>query len=1038
MPTRTSILVFAFLLAAGVRAADTPQKQPAAVFFSPNGDGILDRAIFHLRVSEPGNITQWDFLIDDTQGNEIKRFGGKGAPPGVLEWDGKDENNELIRDGLYHYTLSIVTLAGTRVSMPPQDVICDRQAPEAQASVEPSVFSPEEGSAKPIAHFFLQAYDANGINSWLLRIRSDAAEKSFFGRGQPPKEEDWDGRTDAGDPAPNGDYTFTFAARDMAGNTTTTSPQTVRIDRTEPVTQVDARPAIFSPNGDGVNDVTSFQIQPPSLKKVIENWTLSIKDLKGRAVKTFEGTGEPPREIDWDGAAADGKPVADGAYNYAFLTVDQAGNRGLTIPKTLIVDTKPPTASVAFQPALISPNGDGFADSGSFQIQAQDENGIAGYTLEIHNDVGDLKRSFKGEGTPPKNVDWAGQDDSGALLPDGKYTYDLAVIDRAGNKTVTAVQTAQIDTNPPVVQFSVDPPLISPNGDQKEALFHISEEDASPIDAWDLKIKDVNGKIVRHFEGKGALNGDLAWDGRSDEKALAPDGEYSCVFWTQDVAHNGVTLSPKTVTVGAAIPRISVSASLPDFSPNADGVMDSVDFALTTRSFNKIRQWSVEINDATGLRVRTFAGEGAPPKAVTWAGERDDKSPSPDGFYTYSFHVVDKAGNKNDTAPQRIQIDTTRPEISVKAAPALFSPNGDGYLDTTAFQIAYRDASPAGRWELAIKSESGKTVKTFHGDGSLPSELPWDGKGDAGKVVADGPYTYTLTAADAVGNKSETLDQILRVDTMPPELTLSVAPAIFAPKSDTGQNQVVFSGTAQDVANASNIVKWSLKISDAKGAVVKQFDGEGHPPAEIVWDGVDAKGQPFADGVYQGRLYATCEAGNEGKSAPASVTINAAKPVLVVETEEESVPSLMPELKTVETSRGLVIPLAAEVLFEVGKAQVKPEAFETLDEAAALIRKYIGRKIVIEGHTDNTPIHDASFADNRALSQARAEAVRDYFVKNKGLDGSRLTARGFGDRRPIADNSTPEGRRKNRRVEIIIEKAPAMSAQKDSGDGEGD
>ena len=1027
MSRRPFVVIVAVLCAAIAAAQDlkpAPERKPAAakagqVLFSPNGDGIMDNAVFHLRISDPQNITQWDFSIINTLGREVKHFSGKGAPPAALEWNGKDENNQLISDGTYLYALSIITLSGTKVSMPPQEVICDRQAPNAAVSVEPSIFSPEEGSAKPTARFLMQAFDANGLSSWLLRIKGPSAIKSFFGKGQSPTEVVWDGRTDGGEPAPNGDYAFTFAVRDRAGNTTTTSPQNVRIDRTEPVMQVEATPVIFSPNGDGVKDLTTFQITPPPVVKQIENWTLAVKDLKGKTVKAFEGAGEPPHQIDWDGTGTDGKSVPDAPYSYAFLTVDQAGNRGLTIPKTLIVDTKPPQAAVDLKPALLSPNGDGFNDSGAFTVAAQDENGIESYALEIRNDVGDLKRVFKGEGTPSVQIQWAGQDDSGANVPDGKYAYALTLVDRAGNKTTTLPKSAQIDTTPPLVDLAVDPPLISPNGDQKEARFRIREQDASAVESWNLQIQDAKGKTVRRYEGKGALNGDLAWDGRSDAKEMVPDGVYACIFWTQDVAHNAVTLSPKMITVGARIPEISVASSLPDFSPNADGVMDTVAFAFSSRSFNKIHSWALEITDADGTRVRTFAENGPPPKNAAWGGERDDKSPASDGRYRYVFRVVDEAGNRNETQPQSIQIDTTRPEIAVRAVPALFSPNGDGVLDTALFQLSYRDESPAGKWRLAIKGETGKTVRSFSGEGAVPASVEWDGQGDLKKALADGSYTYTLTVEDAVGNRSVTLEQIARIDDTPPVVALSGQPDVFAPKSESGHNRAVFSAAAND---ASNMARWSLKIADAKGETAQEFKGEGRPPAEIVWEGVDAKGAAFADGRYQARLYVTDEVGNQGISPEAAVTINGATPVLTVAAQEESVPSLMPEVKTQETDRGIVIALAAEVLFEVGKAEVKPDAFSTLDEAAAIVRKYVGRRVSIEGHTDNVPIHTADFASNQELSQARAKAVRAYFVKLRNLDGARLTAKGWGDSHPIADNAVEAGRGKNRRVEIIIEK----------------
>ncbi|MDE2313366.1 MAG: OmpA family protein [Elusimicrobia bacterium] len=1020
----------ALLLAAAPALAAAPgggspavKAAPDAVYFSPNGDGILDTAIFHLAVSAPQNVSQWSFTITDALGQEIKSFSGQGAPPAVLEWAGKDENNEVIADGIYFYTLSVTTLAGEKVVMPAKQVICSRQPPFAQIRVEPAIFSPEEGSSKPIAHFSLQASDPYGMNSWLLRITGGSAIKSFFGKGMPPSEIDWHGLTDTGDPAPNGQYAFTLAVRDMAGNTTVTSPQTVTIDRTEPTMQITATPSIFSPGGNGTSASVNFVIQPPPGHKVIENWKLAIKNKDGKTVRTFSGAGEPPPQVPWDGSGADGKILPDGAYTYALLSADQAGNSALTIPKTVIIDTKPPQISVSLKPWLISPNGDGFNDSGVFTVAAKDENGVASYALEIRDDAGNLKRAFRGAGSPPRQIEWAGQDDSGNQLPDAKYAYTLAAVDQAGNKSVTAPQTAQIDTTPPVVQIAVSPTLISPSGDQKKAMFQIGEQDASAVDSWTLTISDSKGKAVRKFSGQGPLNGELDWDGTSDSGALVPDGDYSCVFWTQDVAHNAITLSPKTVTVGAGLPQLSAQSSLPDFSPNADGVMDAVSFALGAHSFNKIASWTLDIVDASSIRVREFTGHGRPPESLTWSGERDDKSPASDGIYRYIFSVVDLAGNRNSTAPKELQIDTTPPEINAKVSPTLFAPKGT--VNKAVFTLSYRDASPAGAWALSIKNDKGRVVRSFSGNGSIPPQLTWHGKDSSGKIVPDASYTYNLSVADSVGNKSVLPDQIVRVVDAPPQLTLSVQPAIFAPGADTSNDRAFLSDTAR---SAANIASWKLSISNAQKDEVWETSGKGHPPEQIIWDGLNDKHAPFPDGEYYATLAATDEVGNEGQSPEASVTINSAKPQLVVSAEEETVPSLMPEIQTEETSRGIVIPLAAEVLFETGKAQIKPEAYATLDEAAAVLRKYAGRRILIEGYTDNVPIHNQQFSSNLNLSRARAKAVLDYFVDKSHLDGSRMSAAGYGDARPVASNGTAMGRQQNRRVEIIIPKEKTADA----------
>ena len=108
------------------------------------------------------------------------------------------------------------------------------------------------------------------------------------------------------------------------------------------------------------------------------------------------------------------------------------------------------------------------------------------------------------------------------------------------------------------------------------------------------------------------------------------------------------------------------------------------------------------------------------------------------------------------------------------------------------------------------------------------------------------------------------------------------------------------------------------------------------------------------------------------------------------------------------------------LLFDSGSAELRSGATDVLDKVGTILEKYGRGTIEIEGHTDNVPIKSAKYADNEELSSARARSVFYYLTEHTALDPTLLKHAGMGQRVPIADNSTEEGRSKNRRVEIRI------------------
>ncbi len=116
---------------------------------------------------------------------------------------------------------------------------------------------------------------------------------------------------------------------------------------------------------------------------------------------------------------------------------------------------------------------------------------------------------------------------------------------------------------------------------------------------------------------------------------------------------------------------------------------------------------------------------------------------------------------------------------------------------------------------------------------------------------------------------------------------------------------------------------------------------------------------------------------------------------------------------------GIHIRLGDNILFDPGKAELKPQAFPILKAVAKVVKNDF-KQIFVEGHTDDVPIHTSRFPSNWELSAARALSVVRYLHYVEGIDASRLAAVGYGQYRPLVPNTSPENRAKNRRVEIYI------------------
>lgn len=164
-----------------------------------------------------------------------------------------------------------------------------------------------------------------------------------------------------------------------------------------------------------------------------------------------------------------------------------------------------------------------------------------------------------------------------------------------------------------------------------------------------------------------------------------------------------------------------------------------------------------------------------------------------------------------------------------------------------------------------------------------------------------------------------------------------------------------------------------------------------------------------------------------GEAQPSTVPANAG--IDIVELQRKLKKALGKEIERQEivlrmTPEGFVISLHELGFFPSGQAQLMPGAADKIKRIAAVLMQY-GLDMRVEGHTDNVPIHNATFSSNWDLSTARAMAVAMMLIDEAGVDPERISIAGYAQYHPAATNDTPEGRSANRRVDIVVVSAAA-------------
>ncbi|MGQ9842734.1 MAG: T9SS type B sorting domain-containing protein [Spirochaetota bacterium] len=304
-------------------------------FFSPNNDGRKDTLLIEQTVKTE-STDEWQAMLVDKTGKVVKKYQWHGADiPHKIIWDGKDDAGNDAPEGLYTYQIKCTDFAGNKASGAVREISLTRQFQTTDITASMEYFSyllHTQITFTPIVS------DTKDLTKWQFVVLNQNDDVVYQTQGTVvPKTILWDCKTAKGEKLKDGVYRYQFSLEYLSGNNPKSFEKSFVIDSTPPKVNISYEPKLFSPDGDGENDILTIK---PTIEDnhSIKNWELSIYAPAGYIFKTFKGS-DVPQELKWDGLGANNELVESAADYFIELTAsDKTGNSAKTKRVKLPID----------------------------------------------------------------------------------------------------------------------------------------------------------------------------------------------------------------------------------------------------------------------------------------------------------------------------------------------------------------------------------------------------------------------------------------------------------------------------------------------------------------------------------------------------------------------------------------------------------------------------------------------------------------------------------------------------------------------------
>lgn len=623
--------------------------------FSPNNDSskdilkikvnIIKAAVDNIiKKKDDKNVSKnqiWYVDILDEKDKLIKRFTYEEKGIKNIEWDGRDEQGNLVPDGAYKIKTYSTDLGGNKFEESITNIIKNTVETPIGISLLNDAFSPNGDNVKDKIGFKFDIPVSTGIKDWKFSIlnKEGNAVKEFTGQKNPPSNLEWDGKDRNNNLVKEGEYSSQLELAYESGNMPASATGSFIMDITKPYVEINLSSNIFSPDGNGKEDELVIEHNKASEEET--KWEGSFYNENGQTVTNFEWQGQFPPRLVWEGKSNQNILLPDGLYFYQLQCTDRAGNSFVSEKHQTKIYTGDIPLFITASLKSFSPNGDGVKDNQVFEIKSSitSENKISDWKVEIKNNENDRTvYTTSSKGNIPEKIDWNGKINVKDVSPDGEYKAYLSVNFVGGTESKSESKVFLIDTTPPVFTAVKNIKYFSPDDDgiNDELVLNLSAKDESGINKWKVQILGpYRNRIFREFSGIGEPAKEVKWNGYSSKNELVDSAEdYPIVLYAEDTVGNSFEKEVDSIMIDILVlklkdGRLKVKVSNIKFKPDKaemtddpknNEVLDLLGNALKKYPHHKIRMEGFANRYAANLSEKV-ARELSEKRAVTVSEE---------------------------------------------------------------------------------------------------------------------------------------------------------------------------------------------------------------------------------------------------------------------------------------------------------------------------------------------------------------------------------------------------------------------------------